>query len=150
MIVKLPKKPIYSTEDIFIPQDKPEVFLTAIKGGWMLYNVGGNLIGQIFSDKTGATFVVGDSRAYRVTYNFGNVSIAPLVPDEKAIRYDVFGDVNAYKYDVYEYRHNSIKPEKAASVAPLSYKEYCVDLNDEKNVYRNLLLVVTISLLVEQ
>ena len=150
MIVKLPKKPIYSVSDIYIPADNPEVYLTAIKGGYMLYNVGGNLIGQIFADKTGATFVVGDSRAYRVTYNFGSVNISPLIPDEKAIRYDIFGDINEYRYDVYEYRRNSVKPEKVAQVIPQSYKEYCVNLDDKGNVYRNLLLVVTISLLVEQ
>lgn len=150
MIVKLPKKPIYTTEDIFIPDDKPEVYLTAIKGGWMLYNIAGSLIGQIFADKEGATFVVGDSRAYRVTYDLVDVHIAPLIPDEKAIRYDVFGDVRTYRYDLYEYRHNSIKPEKVAKVTPCSAKEYSVELNEKGNVYRNLLLAVTITLLIER
>ena len=150
MIVKLPKRPIYSIGDIYMPAEDPTVYLTAIKGGWMLYSTEGKLIGQVLADKEGATFVVGDSRAYRVVNNFGDISIKPLIADAKAVKYDVFGDVTKYRYDVYEYKNNSVQPAKVAQVIPSSDTEYMVNLDEKGNVYRNLLLVVTITLLVEQ
>ena len=116
----------------------------------MLYSTEGKLIGQVLADKEGATFVVGDSRAYRVTDNFGEIAIKPLISDAKAVKYDVFGDVQKYRYDVYEYKNNSVQPAKVAQVIPSSDREYMVNLDEKGNVYRNLLLVVTITLLVEQ
>ena len=150
MIAKLPKKPIYSTGDIFLPQDKPEVYLTAIKGGWMLYSKEGKLVGQVFIDKTGATVAIGDSRAYRVTYDVVGVKISPLIPDDKAIKYEIFGDVETYRYEVYEYKNKSVTPILSARVIPVDYKEYYAKMEESSNVYRNLLLIVAITSLVER
>lgn len=153
MLVELPKRMIFAGGDIPLPSDEPYLILTAIKNGIMLYSLAGKLLGQIFTDKKGATVAVADSYTYRVTKTNGGAAIKPAENNISVAvpTYDIFGNVDKYSYELYEYRKGTVQPFGAAKVTTspatdLSYKAF---LSEDCNIFRSLLLVAAISLLTE-
>lgn len=151
MIIELPKRLKYASGDIKLGMADPYVTLTAIKNGAMLYGSNGNLIGQIFTDKKGATVTVADAGSYRVTNEY-RIKIEPYSGNTNA-RYDVFGKPEKYTYTLYEYYKGEIKPRGSAAVtfSPVDLKDvkYTVSISEDGNIFRLLLLVVAITMLQE-
>lgn len=150
MIAELPRKFIYAGGDIRIPTEEPFLKLTAIKDGALLYSDAGKLVGQVLTDKTGATVTTADAGSYRVKNDGGQATIVAN-SDKSDLKFDIFGRTDGYNYTLYEYRKGSVKPIKAAQVAPSVVKGgwYTVKVEEDVNVFRALMLTVAISLLTE-
>lgn len=153
MLLELPKKLIYAGGDLKLPSENPYLFLTAIKDGAMLYSDAGRLVGQVMTDKKGATVSVADSCSYRITVANGSAEIAPLPSDTGSVppKFEIFGSVSKYQYELFEYRKGTVHPFSAAKVtaSPLTDAGYKALLGEDCNVFRSLLIVMAITMLNE-
>lgn len=152
MIVHLPKDPNPNGDLIYLPEEKPYLALKPVADGVFLYSKEGKLVGQSLFDETGATVSIGDSRSYRVEKDVsGSVVIKPLVADDKANGYELFGNIPGGNYTLYEYLPGVVLPKVAARVTPepLDLKFYYADLSEESNVFRTLLFTVTVNAVVK-
>ena len=147
MIVHLPKDLRYDADPIYLPEDDPYLVLQPGPDGAFLISMEGKLVGQSLFDEAGATVSIGDAKSYRVENTSLGVRISPLVPDEKAYSYEPFGNVPGANYTLYEYRPGSRQPFVAARVTPepLDPAYYYADLDEGSNVFRTLLLVLTVA-----
>lgn len=154
MTITLPKKFLYVGGDYKVASENETLILSPVKKGVLLYNGKGNLSGQVFTDKKGATIAVPDGCAYRIDLSNGAVKISASSDSQRTpfSRYEIFGKVASYAYTLYEYLKNSLRPVVAAEVTPAPFddKYYKVYLNEERNVYRNILIVAALSLLTEK
>lgn len=154
MTITLPKKFLYVGGDYKVASENETLILSPVKKGVLLYNGKGNLSGQVFTDKKGATIAVPDGCAYRIELSDNSVKITVSSESQRApfSRYEIFGKVASYAYTLYEYLKNSLRPVIAAEVTPSPFddKYYKVYLNEERNVYRNILIVAALSLLTEK
>ena len=154
MTISLPKKFIYAGGDVKVASENETLILSPVKKGVLLYNGKGNLSGQVFTDKKGATVAVPDGCAYRIELSDNSAKIAVSSDSQRIAfsRYEIFGKVASYAYTLYEYLKNSLRPVVAAEVTPAPFddKYYKVYLNEERNVYRNILIVAALALLTEK
>lgn len=154
MTITLPKKFLYVGGDVKVASENETLILSPVKKGVLLYNGKGNLSGQVFTDKKGATIAVPDGCAYRIELSDNSAKIAVSSDSQRTAfsRYEIFGKVASYAYTLYEYLKNSLRPVVAAEVTPAPFddKYYKVYLNEERNVYRNILIVAALSLLTEK
>ena len=154
MTITLPKKFLYVGGDVKVASENETLILSPVKKGVLLYNGKGNLSGQVFTDKKGATVAVPDGCAYRIELSDNSVKITVSSESQCApfSRYEIFGKVASYAYTLYEYLKNSLRPVVAAEVTPAPFddKYYKVYLNEERNVYRNILIVAALALLTEK
>lgn len=154
MTISLPKKFIYAGGDVKVASENETLILSPVKKGVLLYNAKNNLSGQVFIDKKGATIAVPDGCAYRIELSDNSVKIAVSSDSQRTAfsRYEIFGKVASYAYTLYEYLKNSLRPAVAAEVTPAPFddKYYKVYLNEERNVYRNILIVAALALLTEK
>ena len=154
MTITLPKKFLYVGGDYKVASENETLILSPVKKGVLLYNGKGNLSGQVFTDKKGATVAVPDGCAYRIELSDNSVKITVSSDSQRTAfsRYEIFGKVASYAYTLYEYLKNSLRPVVAAEVTPAPFddKYYKVYLNEERNVYRNILIVAALSLLTEK
>lgn len=154
MTITLPKKFLYVGGDYKVASENETLILSPVKKGVLLYNGKGNLSGQVFTDKKGATVAVPDGCAYRIELSDNSAKIAVSSDSQRTAfsRYEIFGKVASYAYTLYEYLKNSLRPVVAAEVTPAPFddKYYKVYLNEERNVYRNILIVAALALLTEK
>lgn len=154
MTITLPKKFLYVGGDVKVASENETLILSPVKKGVLLYNGKGNLSGQVFIDKKGATIAVPDGCAYRIELSDNSVKITVSSDSQRTAfsRYEIFGKVASYAYTLYEYLKNSLRPVVAAEVTPAPFddKYYKVYLNEERNVYRNILIVAALALLTEK
>ena len=154
MTITLPKKFLYVGGDVKVASENETLILSPVKKGVLLYNGKGNLSGQVFIDKKGATIAVPDGCAYRIELSDNSAKIAVSSDSQRTAfsRYEIFGKVASYAYTLYEYLKNSLRPVVAAEVTPAPFddKYYKVYLNEERNVYRNILIVAALALLTEK
>ncbi len=154
MTITLPKKFLYVGGDYKVASENETLILSPVKKGVLLYNGKGNLSGQVFTDKKGATIAVPDGCAYRIELSDNSAKIAVSSDSQRTAfsRYEIFGKVASYAYTLYEYLKNSLRPVVAAEVTPAPFddKYYKVYLNEERNVYRNILIVAALALLTEK
>ena len=154
MTITLPKKFLYVGGDYKVASENETLILSPVKKGVLLYNGKGNLSGQVFTDKKGATVAVPDGCAYRIELSDNSAKITVSSDSQRTAfsRYEIFGKVASYAYTLYEYLKNSLRPVVAAEVTPAPFddKYYKVYLNEERNVYRNILIVAALSLLTEK
>ncbi len=154
MTITLPKKFLYVGGDYKVASENETLILSPVKKGVLLYNGKGNLSGQVFTDKKGATVAVPDGCAYRIELSDNSAKIAVSSDSQRIAfsRYEIFGKVASYAYTLYEYLKNSLRPVVAAEVTPAPFddKYYKVYLNEERNVYRNILIVAALALLTEK
>ncbi len=154
MTITLPKKFLYVGGDYKVASENETLILSPVKKGVLLYNGKGNLSGQVFIDKKGATVAVPDGCAYRIELSDNSAKIAVSSDSQRTAfsRYEIFGKVASYAYTLYEYLKNSLRPVVAAEVTPAPFddKYYKVYLNEERNVYRNILIVAALALLTEK
>lgn len=154
MTITLPKKFLYVGGDYKVASENETLILSPVKKGVLLYNGKGNLSGQVFIDKKGATVAVPDGCAYRIELSDNSVKITVSSDSQRTAfsRYEIFGKVASYAYTLYEYLKNSLRPVVAAEVTPAPFddKYYKVYLNEERNVYRNILIVAALALLTEK
>lgn len=154
MTITLPKKFLYVGGDYKVASENETLILSPVKKGVLLYNGKGNLSGQVFTDKKGATIAVPDGCAYRIELSDNSVKITVSSDSQRTAfsRYEIFGKVASYAYTLYEYLKNSLRPVVAAEVTPAPFddKYYKVYLNEERNVYRNILIVAALALLTEK
>ncbi len=154
MTITLPKKFLYVGGDVKVASENETLILSPVKKGVLLYNGKGNLSGQVFIDKKGATVAVPDGCAYRIELSDNSAKIAVSSDSQRTAfsRYEIFGKVASYAYTLYEYLKNSLRPVVAAEVTPAPFddKYYKVYLNEERNVYRNILIVAALALLTEK
>lgn len=154
MTISLPKKFIYAGGDVKVASENETLILSPVKKGVLLYNAKNNLSGQVFIDKKGATVAVPDGCAYRIELYDNSAKIAVSSDSQRTAfsRYEIFGKVASYAYTLYEYLKNSLRPVVAAEVTPAPFddKYYKVYLNEERNVYRNILIVAALALLTEK
>lgn len=154
MTITLPKKFLYVGGDYKVASENETLILSPVKKGVLLYNGKGHLSGQVFIDKKGATVAVPDGCAYRIELSDNSVKITVSSDSQRTAfsRYEIFGKVASYAYTLYEYLKNSLRPVVAAEVTPAPFddKYYKVYLNEERNVYRNILIVAALALLTEK
>lgn len=154
MTIAFPKKFVYVGGDYKVASENETLILSPVKKGVLLYNGKGNLSGQVFTDKKGATISVPDGCAYRIELSDDTVKIT--VPPESQrtpfSRYEIFGKPDSYAYTLYEYVKTFLRPVVAAEVTPAPFddKYFKVYLNEERNVYRNILIVAALALLTEK
>lgn len=146
MLVHLPKDFRYCSDPIFLPERDPYLALQPIPKGFLLHSTGGKLVGQSFFDKKSATIAVGDAKSYRVELK-KDLLITPVVADEKALRYEPFGEVQKGVYSIYEYSPGSVRPLLAARITddPDDPDFFYANLAEECNVFRMLLFVSTVA-----
>lgn len=153
MTISLPKKFIYAGGDVKVATENETLILSPVKKGVLLYNAKNNLSGQVFIDKKGATVAVPDGCSYRIELSENVASITVSSDSQRTAfsRYEIFGKVASYAYTLYEYLKNSLRPVVAAEVTPAPFddKYFKVYLNEERNVYRNILIVTALALLAE-
>lgn len=163
MIITLPKNFNAAILDIDIPQNEPLFKITLIKGGVLLYNTVGVLIGQIFVGEKTSTAVIADGASIKIdvsesgeylisvpTYSNADKKKILRPESERKLKSEfiVFGKPALKNYKLFEKKQGEIQPNLVATVitAPLE-DSLRVKIDDESNILRVITIILAINLI---
>ncbi len=162
MIITLPNNFKSAVFDINIPEDEPMFRLTLVKGGVLLYNTLGVLIGQIFYDENSSTAVIADGASIRVerTGNDYTIKVPTLTKaDKKKLikpesqrklhsEYSVYGNIAQQNYQIFERKKGITRPSVIATVISVPLEDKIrLKIEEGCNILRVISLVLAIILI---
>ncbi len=141
-------------EEPLFPSQNPLGRLTPIKDGMMILGAQkGNLIGQALKDKDVVRVTLADGGAIDVYRKNGEFVIKPALLNgaqrDAKCPYVFFGNEKTYQYSLFRKEPGVVKPFLAARVVehPFKDKMICVEVSDDENPFRIVLICAAIGLL---
>lgn len=163
MIITLPKNFNSAVFDIDIPHEEPLFKVTLIKGGVLLYNTVGVLIGQIYKSDKQSTAVIADGAAMQIQVTDSGEYLIQIPSytnaDKKKIlrpeserklksEFILFGKPALSNYQLFEKAEGSVQPNLVATVIPAPLEDNIrVKIEDESNLLRVMSIILAIQLI---
>lgn len=163
MIITLPKNFNSAVFDIDLPHEQPMFKITLVKGGVLLYNTVGVLIGQLFVKENSVTAVIADGASMQIdalangeyviqvpTYSNADKKNIKRKDSERKLKSEfiLFGKPALGNYQIFEKMQSTTIPKLVATIIPAPLADNLrIKIADDCNFLRVISIILAINLI---